>query len=130
MKVIYVNSKDKYENVIGSQEFRKALNLDDTHLLPTENSNKKSTHIDPFNTEYNENEDEIMEEDDPLAGLPMSEQEADVYLSDETRMPRVRARSKDLDESGAYYDSAIESGTTKMIFSLFTICACSLIVLI
>ncbi|KAI6182756.1 hypothetical protein M3Y97_00415200 [Aphelenchoides bicaudatus] len=128
VKVIYVNSKDKYQNVIGSDEFRKALHLDkdepdEAHLLPTDQNNKKkpfaNRNVDPFNTEYNE--EDSLENEDPLAELPMSDQEADVYLSDEARIPRVKARSKDLDEyssSSAYYDSAIGNSATTVLQSM------------
>jgi hypothetical protein len=43
----------------------------------------------------------------------MTDQEAVMYLNDEARTPRVRARSKDLDEyagNGAYYDSTVLNG--------------------
>lgn len=119
VKVIYVNSKDRYQNVIGSDEFRKALHLDhqaepeEAHLLPIDkDETKKLLHkhknIDPFNTEYNENDEDNLEDEDPLADLPMTEQEADLYLTD-ARIPRVKTRSKDLDEysSSSYYDSAV-----------------------
>jgi hypothetical protein len=118
IQVIYVNSNDKYQNVIGSPEFRKALHLDESDQareLPKD-TDKSYQEIDPFNTEYNENQ----EDDDPLADLPMTEQEADLYLSDDSKTSHVRARSKDLDEyasASAYYDSTIVNGAAQ-IFSL------------
>lgn len=139
VKVIYVNSKDKYQNVIGSPEFRKALHLDEpdeAHLLPTDNNKKNvNRNVDPFNTEYNENEEDNLdnEDDDPLGDLPMTDQEADLYLSDETRIPRVRARSKDLDEyasAGAYYDATLANSATKVLTaSLLFACSTGILTL-
>lgn len=118
VQIIYVNSNDKYQNVIGSPEFRKALHLGDADQvrdLPKD-TDKSYPENDPFNTEYNENE----QNDDPLADLPMTEQEADLYLSDDSKSPRVRTRSKDLDEyasASAYYDSTVVNGAME-IFTL------------
>jgi hypothetical protein len=77
--------------------------------------------VDPFNTVYNE--EDSLENEDPLADLPMTDQEADLYLNDETRFPRVKTRSKDLDEyaSSSYYDSAVGNSAALKSMSIFAL---------
>ncbi|KAI6207926.1 hypothetical protein M3Y96_00060500 [Aphelenchoides besseyi] len=138
IKVIHVNSKHAYQNVLGSPEFARAVGTVDSPLttpaefqaLPTDsmlgrgsidlNEIKELRHA--MEEDGNNDLDKDADIDSLDSDLPMSDSDAAIYLNDKIRESRKKPRNLD-DFGNSAYDSDDTLNSASHVYSktIFTI---------